>query len=598
MLRSNDFGASFEVSDVTSQFTAHGNGMGRQSGERLAVDPSDGKVLLVGTRSRGLFRSEDRGATFRHVDSLDVSTTPNGNGIAFVLFDPRRDGTGGATRRVYLGVSRPGSESLLSSGDGGATWRAIPAQPTAFTPQRAALSSTGVLYVTYGNGSGPHPTNTDAMDRGAVWRLETATGIWTEITPLRGAENRAFGGISVDAHDADRLLSTTINTYLPQPWGNGDRLFLSTDAGATWTDLVKSERVAMDTNGFPWIDGHSIHWAGSAEIDPFDPQRAFVVSGNGVFMTENLSGAPSSWKFRVEGLEETVPLDAVSVPGGPFVSAIGDYDGFVHTDLGRSPERGKHSPAMGTTRSLAMAALKPETLARVGKELYLTTDGGAHWTLVPRPIQDDGGKLALSADGGVLLLSHRSLVHRTADGGKSWTRASGIAFEAAPAADEADASAFYAYDPKSGAFYASRDAGRSFRRTAELEPGGGDRIRPVPGRRGEVWVPLHEHGLWRSTSAGSAFERVTSLASGQAMGFGAPAPGRDFPAVYVWGAVPGGPRGVYRSDDRGATWLRINDDAHQYGGPGNGQFVLGDANVYGRVYLSTPGRGIIYGQLD
>jgi xyloglucan-specific exo-beta-1,4-glucanase len=597
VLRSKDSGASFELSEVTSQFTAHGNGMGRQSGERLAVDPGDGNVLLVGTRSRGLFRSEDRGASFRHVDGLNVSTTPNGNGVAFVLFD-RRGSAAGPTQRVYLGVSRPGAESLFASGDGGRTWKAIPGQPKAFTPQRAALSSAGALYVTYGNGPGPHPTNTDAMDRGAIWKLDTATGAWTEITPLRGADNRAFCGISVDASNPARILSTTVNTYLAQPWGNGDRLFLSTDAGATWTDLIGSERLAMDTNGFPWIQGHSIHWAGSVEIDPFEPERAFVVSGNGVFMTENLSGTPSSWKFQVDGLEETVPLDAVSVPGGSFISVIGDYDGFVHDDLGRSPGRGKHDPSMGTTRSLALAAQKPGTLARVGKELYLSTDGAAHWALVPRPSQEEGGKLALSADGSVLLWSSRSVVHRTADAGKSWTRADGLGFEAAPAADAVDAGTFYAYDPRDGAFYTSRDAGQSFQRGARLSPGGGDRIQPVPGRRGEVWVPLHEHGLWRSTSAGGEFERVAPLASCQAVGFGAPAPGRDFPAVYVWGATAGGPRGIYRSDDRGASWLRINDDAHQYGGPGNGQFVLGDANVYGRVYMSTAGRGIVYGQLD
>jgi hypothetical protein len=66
--------------------------------------------------------------------------------------------------------------------------------------------------------------------------------------------------------------------------------------------------------------------------------------------------------------------------------------------------------------------------------------------------------------------------------------------------------------------------------------------------------------------------------------------------VYIWGRVSGGARGVYRSIDGGNTWLRINDDTHQYGGPGNGQFVIGDANVYGRVFMSTAGRGIVYGQ--
>ena len=52
---------------------------------------------------------------------------------------------------------------------------------------------------------------------------------------------------------------------------------------------------------------------------------------------------------------------------------------------------------------------------------------------------------------------------------------------------------------------------------------------------------------------------------------------------------------MYRSTDAGASWQRINDDAHQFGGPGNGEFVMGDMNVEGLVYMSTVGRGIVYG---
>ena len=596
ILRSTDYGNNFSVTEVTSQFTAHGNGLGRQTGEKLAVDPSDGHILLTGTRDRGLFRSADYGATWQRLSSLDVTSTPNGNGIAFVIFDPK-SASGGVTPKIYVGISRPSAENLYVSTDAGQSFRAVAGQPKGFTPQRAALSSSGVLHVTYANGPGPHPTNTDAMDHGALWKLDTQSGAWTEITPLRGADNRAFGGISIDAKNPKRLLASTSNTWMQQPWGHGDRFFLSEDAGQSWTDLIASRKLTLETGEFPWIKDHSIHWAGSIEIDPFDSERAFVVSGNGVFMTENLGATPTSWKFAVKGLEETVPLDAVSVPGGPFISVIGDYDGFVHTDLRASPALGRHRPNVGTTHSLALAAKNPSVLARSGSELFLSKDGAVSWTKLDRPSADKNGRLALSADGNLLLWAANSQLWRRDDSGK-WSRVKGVDFEAAPAADAVDASKFYVYDPKSGSFFVSSDGGKSFAKSAALEAGGAPRIAAVPGVSDDVWVPLHGKGLTRSKTAGREFEVVANVASCTAIGFGIGAPGKTYPAVYMWGAPKEQPTGVYRSDDAGQTWLRINDDAHEYGGPANGQFVLGDANVYGRVYLSTAGRGIAFGTLE
>lgn len=52
--------------------------------------------------------------------------------------------------------------------------------------------------------------------------------------------------------------------------------------------------------------------------------------------------------------------------------------------------------------------------------------------------------------------------------------------------------------------------------------------------------------------------------------------------------------GTYRSDDTAKTWVRINDDHHQWGW--TGEVVVGDPRVYGRVYLATNGRGIQYGE--
>ena len=125
-------------------------------------------------------------------------------------------------------------------------------------------------------------------------------------------------------------------------------------------------------------------------------------------------------------------------------------------------------------------------------------------------------------------------------------------------------------------------------------------VRAAPGRSGDVWVPLYDGGLVRSVDAGATFASLPGVTYAAAVGFGKAAPGAGYPAVYIWGTV-GGVRGVFRSTDAGAsdtatTWLRINDDQHQYGGPGDAQFVVGDANTFGVVYMSTAGRGIVFGR--
>ncbi|MCU7550206.1 T9SS type A sorting domain-containing protein [Chitinophagaceae bacterium LB-8] len=87
--------------------------------------------------------------------------------------------------------------------------------------------------------------------------------------------------------------------------------------------------------------------------------------------------------------------------------------------------------------------------------------------------------------------------------------------------------------------------------------------------------------------------KINSVTACSAVGFGKTATGASYPTIYIWGTISG-VEGLYRSTNQGVSWTRINDDAHEWGGPGNGQFVVGDMNTYGRVYMSTAGRGIVY----
>ncbi|HMG10418.1 MAG TPA: hypothetical protein VK609_18020, partial [Mucilaginibacter sp.] len=77
ILRSTDYGSTFAITDVTSQFRINGNGYGRQDGERLQVDPVNPRLLYCGSRANGLFQSNDSGVTWTRLCSLNVTTTNN-----------------------------------------------------------------------------------------------------------------------------------------------------------------------------------------------------------------------------------------------------------------------------------------------------------------------------------------------------------------------------------------------------------------------------------------------------------------------------------------------------------------------------------------
>jgi len=136
--------------------------------------------------------------------------------------------------------------------------------------------------------------------------------------------------------------------------------------------------------------------------------------------------------------------------------------------------------------------------------------------------------------------------------------------------------------------------------SVSLQGAHNNRLTVVPGISGEIWFPRNTGGLGRITNAHTANPSVTTLPLNTVtcVGVGKAAPGKTYPSLYIWGKPTNtDPTGLYRSDDEGINWTRINDDAHQFGGPGNAQFVKGDMNVYGRVYRSTVGRGIICGEL-
>lgn len=580
ILRSSDYGATFAITDVTAKFKAHGNGADRQKGETLAVDPNQGNILFCGTRANGLFRSTDSGVTWNAVPGLNVG----GASLSFVLFDPTTGNPGNPTQRIFVGVHRTGTNFFVSH-DAGTNWVALTGSPTNSLPQRAALAGNHQLYITYGFEA-----------NGAIMKYNTTNGVWINCTPN---SVNSYCGISVSATNAQKLVATSYSIWRSQPWGYGDRIFASTNEGTNWNDLIANNRVAMNANGFPWIVNHAIHWAGALAMDPFNSDRVFVGSGNGIFATTNLnSGATvSTWRFAVKGLEETVPVNFMSVPGGPFITSILDYGGFIHTDINVSPATGNMSQSDG----FAYAAKKTNFIARVvsNGELYYSKQLPVTWLKLPStPEVMTNGKVAISADGSTILWKsvvgsvHTSYV--TTNLGTNWTASTGLSFNCNPVADPENPVKFYAYNSGNGFLYISVNGGLSFAQSGQPGTGGNLTFRTAPGFEGHIWVARSGNGVRYSTNSGVTFF-TGNLNVCDAIAFGKPAPGASYPTIFIWGRpTVGSATGLYRSNNQGATWVRVNDDAHQYGGRGNAGLIEGDKNVHGRVYMSTAGRGVIY----
>ncbi len=293
ILRSADQGRTWKITRLPFRLGA--NEAGRGNGERLAVDPNDDRILYLGTRTAGLWRSGDYGATWKRVsgfpevpDTADNSARPRipGRfhfppqpvGLVVVTFDPRSGQRGRPTPTLYVAASTSGP-SLFRSQDAGASWAPVPGQPTGLRPNHLALASDGTLYVSYGRQPGPN-----VMTDGAVWKFDPARGAWTDITPVRpAATGRQFGyaAVAVDAAHPQTVMVTTLYQE--------NEIYRSTDGGRTWHALLATAR--WDHSAAPYTTEMHPHWMADLAIDPFDSNHVIFPTGYGIWATRDATAA-------------------------------------------------------------------------------------------------------------------------------------------------------------------------------------------------------------------------------------------------------------------------------------------------------------------
>jgi hypothetical protein len=652
ILRSQDKGNTWEVTDLPFKIGA--NMMGRSMGERLVVDPNSNNVLYMGTRSgNGLWKSIDYGATWNQVTSFtevgNFAPTDNDSavyddtltGVVWVTFDPSSSVSGTPCQTIYVGVANKAENggtpenTVFYTTDGGLTWNPVAGQPTdGYFPHHGEISSDGILYIPYSNGVGPYDGT-----KGDVWKYNTVTGTWTNISPVPSSSDDnyfGYGGLSVDAQDPNALIVTTLNCW----WPDGN-IYRSADGGATWTSFWewngypnRTIRYTQDISATPWltfgeqadppVPSPRLGWMmGTISIDPFNSDRMFYGTGATVYSTNNLtnldSGGSVSLTVKSLGIEQTAVLSLISPTTGTahLVSGLGDVTGFVHEDLTAVPDMMMITPHFSSTTSMDYAELNPTKYVRVGNtdagtasRIGISYDSANNWSAgsnswtTTETDTTSGGKVAMSADGNTVVWAPVGKTPSySTNSASSWTTCVGLPVNAAIASDRVNPDKFYGFS--GGTFYVSTDGGATFTPTVTGLPDPSSSPSPettpvnfkaMPGIEGDIWLAGgsegYDYGLYRSTDSGTTFTRISGIEEADTVGFGMAAPGQDYMALYISAQI-NGVRGIFRSDDEGLTWIRINDNNHQYGR--TNMCITGDPRIYGRVYVGTNGRGIVYG---
>ena len=542
------------------------------------------------------------------------------------------------------------SSYIYKSTDGGASWTgvAIPSLVTTFTDAAQTTpiephiphfvrdmgpTGNGKFYFVFTKDAGPGaggPAWLYSFD-GTNWSAPLKTGPWTQA---------GLGGLSVYGSGATTKIALGVtNTWV----GASPGVYFSQDAGATWTTIGDATNTAVgwtdDVEINPFSPDNVLHvygggvWATSAASSA-TPTWNLMVDGIEELATRTLMTPPAGASYL-------------------FVAGYWDVGTQIHTNLNTKPTTNPGNLTFGNGNGADMAWSNPAYIAAIGETnghsntsvvgVY-STDSGVSWSaFATRPpfapaganINSGSGSeanIAVMAQGKLVWAPSTSSGNTTSNGVPYYTTDNGATWHATNlppptqttvgnayhlAADRKNPNKVYAYDSggarwtnTNGSFYYSTDGGKTFSKSTDPTLNGlsfqsyfSTWLAVNPYVEGDVWLTNGDN-VFHSTDSGVTWTKLTTMASTPAgynhydgptfygakrIALGKPMPGSSYSAaVYLVGTV-GGVAGVFRSDDAGATWARINDDAHQWGGVGA---LAADHNVAGRVYLAA--RGVLY----
>jgi photosystem II stability/assembly factor-like uncharacterized protein len=622
LFRSDDRGTTWSRTAFKQEKAANPNDNYRGFGRKIAVDPANPDVVYVGVPS-GLFVSTNGGTSWSSVSGIAVPSTAAGGVI--IAFDPSSIISGGKTQGIYASSYGHG---VYHSTDGGTTWTLTTSTPTTHMHMFADVNGS-VWLVDDINGN-----------EGAGDLHKYANGKWSTISAVRLAQS-----VTVDPLDASHIFVLDFD----------GRLMISVDSGSTW---VGPTRIAAAAPDIPWIAATNTSVFSSADIkfDPSARNKLYNATGIGVFYTNPpTTNTEVTWTSQTAAIEELVSSWIVSPPGGNPILTAWDRPVFTVTNPDVYPSGHGLNYANEIIRgaSADWASLSPSTVVVIANNFApipaaavdtsgYSSNGGQTWSLfgsnAPYSMNKTaGGCIAASTSKNFVWVPTDGAGDNspwyTIDGGNTWhavaisgvptSRTTGWGFiyylnRQICAADRVNANTFYLYNDGSGSaaaagIYKSTDGGATWSRVYKstfANAGFSAQMRSVPGHAGNLFFtagaqgPPHSssNGFYRSTDGGTSWSAVSNVREVYSFGFGKPAPGQLYPAIFIagWVSHGGGSSynyGVWRSIDNASTWTEIGD------GFPTGSFeqieaVEGDSNTFGTVYVGTTGNGWYYGKLN
>lgn len=589
IMKSENQGASWTLLDFPARICDVNST--RLCGPWIQVDPNDSNTVFCGSYDSGLLVSHNAGETWESCGGVGVSPENCPGGTVSIFIDSREKMPNGRSKVIYAGTWGQG---VYKSEDGGTSFKLMknsPLLPTHILLAGDTLYSSS--YSVMGN---------EEEYPGGLFKCENDE--WKDISPNIEPAKKGdpYNPILVDPANPGTIICCG-----PVWYPNTMQTFRSLDGGETWEYLGK----AM--------------YGSQCMVDPYNPKAFYTTWGFGIWYFPDMYAEKLESTSIDIGIEELCCLSFLSNPSSKAPGLLANVMDRGTKISERTDSLAKTLlPQVGKGSGLNFCEEDPSFVVRTGFEtddvygttaVSVSTDYGrtmrnVAWnneygiidSTVSPTLNENGYPTILVASVGNSKGEGKG-IWRSEDFGETWTVSKNKIVKSisnwnyvCKLLDFDKVSSNIAYYHENVDVYVTYDGGETWRMMNSfptMERGSDttrwECVQAVPGQKGQAWL-RQNHNIYTTEDAGRTWTQLGTVDEALFYGFGIGKPGSKLPAVYLMGTVKG-TEGLFISDDLGKSWRRINDDSHNM--QAITYSITGDRRIYGRVYFSTHGRGII-----